>query len=187
MWASTLRNPNFRVPPVFIFFKLTFSAVQRAGQSAGAPGQGPVDVSTQFLLGGRLSGSSVLPETPSLRRPLTWLRDGLCLRLWGFKHKLFHLTVTEGGTRYSAVGDFCLKMAQNFFSRKTFITLTTRAKQDVVTMVRSVHLDCGVSVFWPWFPHCQFFRLGQEFLFQSLRCKVAGVFKSWVTFQDDLV
>lgn len=52
---------------------LTLSAVQRAGQRAGAPGQRPAHVSAKFLLGGRLPTASVLPEAATLGRPLAGL------------------------------------------------------------------------------------------------------------------
>lgn len=63
---------------------LTLSAVQRAGQRAGAPGQRPAHVSAQLLLGGRLAAASVLPEAAALGRPLA----GLFGRLRLLRHRL---------------------------------------------------------------------------------------------------
>lgn len=60
---------------------LTLTAVQCAGESAGAPGQGPVDIAAKFLLCDGLSGASVLPETATLRWSLTRLPGWLHLNL----------------------------------------------------------------------------------------------------------
>lgn len=52
---------------------LTLSAVQRAGQRAGAPGQRPAHVSAQLFLAGHLPAASVLPEAATLGWPLAGL------------------------------------------------------------------------------------------------------------------
>lgn len=75
---SRSRSAQVRTALVWLRPRLTFPAVQRAGQSAGAPGQRPVHVPAHFLLGGRLSGASILPEAAAfggaLLRPPGWLR-----------------------------------------------------------------------------------------------------------------
>lgn len=75
---------------------LTLAAVQRAGQRAGAPGQRPVDVAGQLLLGGRLPAAPVLPEAAALGGTLARLPRRLRLRLCRETHTA---TVMTGDRR----------------------------------------------------------------------------------------
>lgn len=61
---------------------LTFSAIQCAGEGAGAPGQRPVHIPPQFLLCSRFSSTPVLPETATLLRALACLPCRLRLHIW---------------------------------------------------------------------------------------------------------